>query len=249
MRRDAARSAGPREKPCMRGLAAAISSTFATPSAVSRIAWIRIGRFEPALRLELREQPIDVVDVPGAFDLRDHDHVELVADLADDGRQVVEEPGAVEAVHPRPELGRPKSVSRAIFTSPSRAATLFSTSIASSRFASRMSHLLGDLRHLRRHARIARVEEVDHPRGAEGNLAQRLGRADAERLGEVSRVAHGRAPAVRGDESSSPRRAGRSAGGRPFGSVFPWPHRSARRAKRWTCGCWSSTTTRTSASR
>jgi hypothetical protein len=45
MRRDAARSAGPKLTPCMRGLAAQISSTFVTPSAVSRIAWTRSGRW------------------------------------------------------------------------------------------------------------------------------------------------------------------------------------------------------------
>ena len=43
--------------------------------------------------LELGQQPIDVVDVLGALDLRDHDHVETVADLADQRGQVVEHPG------------------------------------------------------------------------------------------------------------------------------------------------------------
>jgi len=43
MPRDAARSAGPKLMPCMRGEAAAIASTFLTPSAVSRMAWMRIG--------------------------------------------------------------------------------------------------------------------------------------------------------------------------------------------------------------
>ena len=46
--RDAARSAGPSEMPCMRGDAAQISSTLTIPRAVSRIAWIRIGRVMPA---------------------------------------------------------------------------------------------------------------------------------------------------------------------------------------------------------
>ena len=35
--------------PCMRGLAVAMSSTFVTPSPVSRIAWTRICRFRPCL--------------------------------------------------------------------------------------------------------------------------------------------------------------------------------------------------------
>src|SRR4051812_42220773 len=48
MRRNAARSAGPKLMPWMRGEAAAISSRFETPSEVSRIAWMRIGRSIPA---------------------------------------------------------------------------------------------------------------------------------------------------------------------------------------------------------
>ena len=38
----------PKLMPCIRGEAAAISSRFATPCAVSRIAWMRIGRSSPA---------------------------------------------------------------------------------------------------------------------------------------------------------------------------------------------------------
>ena len=63
---------------------------------------------EPGLRLELGEQPVDVVDVPGALDLGDHDHVELVADLGDERGQVVEDPGALERVDPGPERGLPE---------------------------------------------------------------------------------------------------------------------------------------------
>ena len=68
----------------MRGLAAQISSTLATPRAVSRMAWTSSGSVEAGLGLELGEQAVDVVDVLGPLDLRDHDHVELVADLGDE---------------------------------------------------------------------------------------------------------------------------------------------------------------------
>src|SRR3954467_10270721 len=113
MRRDAARSAGPMLMPCMRGLAAAISSTFATPSAVSRIAWTRIGRSRRARpppraggggeRWGLGEEAVDVVDVPRALDLRDHDDLEALADLGHERRDVVEGPRRFERVDPRPE--------------------------------------------------------------------------------------------------------------------------------------------------
>ena len=101
------------------------------------------GCVSPALRLELREQPVDVVDVPGALDLRDHDHVELVADLAHERVRSSRHHGLVEAVDAGPELACRRSRPRApIFTSPSRAATLLSAGIASSRLPSRTSHFL-----------------------------------------------------------------------------------------------------------
>ena len=52
---------------------------------------------EPDLGLELGQQAIDVVDVLGPFDLRDHDHVEGVAGLGDRGDEVVEAPTASRA--------------------------------------------------------------------------------------------------------------------------------------------------------
>ena len=57
----------------------------------------------PALRLELGKQAVDVVDVPRPLDLRDHDHLEAVADLGDERRQVVEHPGRLERVHAGPQ--------------------------------------------------------------------------------------------------------------------------------------------------
>ena len=103
MPREAARSAGPRLMPCMRGLAPAMASTFLTPSAVSRMAWIRIGLGRRVLGFELGQQLIEVVDVPGPLDLRQHDHVELGAGGRHDLQDVVERPGRVERVDARPQ--------------------------------------------------------------------------------------------------------------------------------------------------
>ena len=50
---------------------------------------------QPGPRLELGEQPVDVVDVLGALHLGDHDDVEAVADLGDEGHEVVDH-GPVE---------------------------------------------------------------------------------------------------------------------------------------------------------
>ena len=68
----------------------------------------------PGLGLELGEQPVDVVDVlrrprPSGTMI----DVELVADLGDQRGQVVEHPGAVEAVDAGPELGVLAEVRRA----------------------------------------------------------------------------------------------------------------------------------------
>ena len=53
-------------------------------------------------RLELRQQLIEVVDVPRPVDLGQHDHVELAADRRDDLGDVVERPGRIEGVDARP---------------------------------------------------------------------------------------------------------------------------------------------------
>ena len=89
--RSAARSAGPRLMPCIRGLAPAISSTFATP-APSR------GSRGPGAAGSGRRGPragraaVEVMDILGALHLGHHDHVDPVADLGDQGREVVEDP-------------------------------------------------------------------------------------------------------------------------------------------------------------
>ncbi len=57
------------------------------------------------LGLELRQQLIQIVDVPRALDLGQHDDVELVAGFAHDLDDVVEHPRAVEAVDARPQAG------------------------------------------------------------------------------------------------------------------------------------------------
>jgi hypothetical protein len=59
----------------------------------------------PWLRFELGEELVEIVDVPRAFDLGQHDDVELVAGLRDDLGDVVEQPRRVEAVDARPQAG------------------------------------------------------------------------------------------------------------------------------------------------
>ena len=143
---------------------------------------------EAGLGLELGQQPVDVVDVPGALDLGDHHDVELVADLGDQRGQVVEHPGRLEAVDPRPQLGLaelhlPADADQAVargLLAVDRHRVL--------EVAEQDVHGRRDVGHLRDHLLVGEVEEMDHPRGLERDLEQRRGGADRERLSEVTGV-------------------------------------------------------------
>ena len=54
---------------------------------------MRIGLPDRVLGLKLGEQLIEIVDVPCAFDLGQHDDVEFPADGGDDLANVVQHPG------------------------------------------------------------------------------------------------------------------------------------------------------------
>ena len=58
---------------------------------------------QPVLRFELCQQLVEIMDIPCPFDLGQHDHIELVADLGDEFGDVVEHPGAVQRVDAGPE--------------------------------------------------------------------------------------------------------------------------------------------------
>ena len=57
------------------------------------------------LGLKLGEKLVEIMDVPFAFDLRQHDDVELVADGGDDLGNVVEHPWRIERVDAGPQSG------------------------------------------------------------------------------------------------------------------------------------------------
>jgi hypothetical protein len=140
--------------------------------------------------LELRDQAVGVVDVLGALDLREHDDVEHVPDLGDEGRQVVEHPRRVERVDPRPQLGLAHVDGLADLDQPVASRLLAVGLDRVLEVAQQDVHLRGDVGHLADHLLVRRVEEVDHPRGTERDLAHRFGRADRQRLEDVLRAAH-----------------------------------------------------------
>ena len=90
-------------------------------------------------RFELRQQLVEIMDVPGTIDLGQHDDVELVADCRDDLGDVVERPGRIERIDARPQSGRPKSTALPMAMKPERAASFASIGMASSRLPSTTS--------------------------------------------------------------------------------------------------------------
>ena len=146
---------------------------------------------EPGLRLELGEEAVDVVDVLGPLDLRDHDHVELVADLGDRGDRGRRGPTASRASSPgsRTACRRSRRSCRPR-RSPARAASLSLAGTPSSRLARRTSTVGARSGSFADHLRVRRREEVDHPRRPERDLADRVGGADGQRAEEVLGGAH-----------------------------------------------------------
>jgi hypothetical protein len=145
---------------------------------------------DAVLGLELGEQAVDVVDVPGALDLGDHDHVELVADLADDLGQVVEDPGRLERVHAGPELGLAEVHLAADADQALARGLLALDRDRVLEVAEQDVDLRGQVGRLGDHLLVREVEEVDHPRRQERDFANGLRGIDGERLEEVSGVAH-----------------------------------------------------------
>jgi len=187
IRRDAARSAGPKLIPCIRGLAVAISSRLTTPSPVSRIAWTRIASrarpWPPAEPATGRRN-----GCPRGPRLGHHDYVELVADLSHERGQIVEYPGrlqAVDRVHswvsPSPSPCPPGP------GPPGR--SLRSTGTASSRLPSRMS-TVGRCRAPWHHLLVGEVQESGSSGRPERDLHHGRGRADGQGLSEVAGVSH-----------------------------------------------------------
>ena len=142
------------------------------------------------LGFELRQKLIEIMDVPGAFDLRQHDDVELLADRGDDLANIVEHPRRVERVDARPQSGL------------AEIATLGhgDEAVARGRFGVRRNgileiaehhvDLMHQLGHPRAHFLDMRRHEMDHALEPQRQVAQRRRRPDRERLEEIARQFH-----------------------------------------------------------
>ena len=120
-----------------------------------------------------------------------------VADLGHRRGQVVEPPGRVERVDPGPELGVAEVGVLGHLDQPGAGGLLVGGGHAVLEVGQQHVDLGRHVGHLGHHLGVGGREEVDHPRRAHRDLAERLGGADGERSEEVLGVAHRRDPRTR----------------------------------------------------
>ncbi len=142
------------------------------------------------LGFELGEQLVEIMDVPRALDLGQHDHVELVADGGDDLDDVVEHPGRVERIDPRPQSGRAE-IARLRHGDEAGARRLLGIGRdCVFEIAEHHVDLMNELRDLGAHLLEVRRHEMDHALELDRQLAQRRRRSDRKRLEEIARQFH-----------------------------------------------------------
>ena len=150
--------------------------------------------FDFVARFELRQQLVEIVDVPGPIDLGQHDDVELVADGADDLDDVVERPGRIERVDARPQSGR--AVVDALCHLDEALARGFLGLDRNGVLEIAQHHvdLARELRHLGAQLVEVRRHEMDHALEPHRQIAHGRGRADGERGEELARQLQGWGP-------------------------------------------------------
>jgi hypothetical protein len=148
------------------------------------------GFLDVVLGLELGQQAVDVVDVPRPFDLGDHDHVKLVADRRDDREQVVEDPGAIEAVDAGPKGRLAEIVLLRDIDQPFARRLLVGRRDRIFQVAQEDIDLRDEVRDLGTHLLQLRREEVNHAVRPRGHRGGRLRRAGGERDEEGSGITH-----------------------------------------------------------
>ena len=146
---------------------------------------------QPMLRFQLCEKLVKIMDVPGPFDLGQHDDVELGADFGDKLRYIVEHPGAVQRIDADPESGGAKIVALADFdhTAPGRILCIGRNSVFE--IAEQHVDLRNDVPNLCPDLFVVPGEEVDHALQRHGQFPVGRRRTDCERLVKISRKFHG----------------------------------------------------------
>ena len=157
------------------------------------------GTLESVARFEQRQILVDEMNVPVAFDLGDHHHVKLVADLADEPGHIIDEPGRIERVDARPqarraEVGRLRHRDQAV---PGRLLGVDRNRVLE--IAEDDVDLADQLGRLRAHLVIVRRHEMDHALEARRKVEQRAGSPDRQRIEITTRSLHERGFCPDGD--------------------------------------------------
>ena len=156
---------------------------------------------EAMSRLEQGEILVDEMDVPVALDLGDHDDVELVADLADKPRHVVEKPGRVQRIDAHPQARRAEIGRLRHGDQPIARGDLGFNGDRVLEIAEHDIDLARELARFRPHLLVVRRHEMDHALEPRRQLEKRTRRADRERLEIFARGFHERRPWMWGFES------------------------------------------------
>ena len=143
------------------------------------------------LGFELSQELVEVVDVPWALHLRQHDHVELVTGGGDDFANISQHPRAVEAVDARPQAGRSEVVvaRHGNETGPRRLFLIGGNGVLE--VAEHDVDLAGDVLDFRANLFVVRGHEMNHALEPHRQHAIRLGSADGERGIKLLRRAAG----------------------------------------------------------
>src|SRR5215468_899331 len=128
---------------------------------------------------ELGQELVEIVDIPRALHLGQHDDVELVADGGNDLDDIIERPGRIERIDPGPKSGYAVVV-RLTHLDEAAPRRLFDVDLAD-----KVWNFLAQLFEVRRH-------EMDHALKPYRQIVQRNGRPDGKRLEELTGQFHER---------------------------------------------------------
>ncbi len=162
-------------------------------------------------RFELRQELVEIGDVPGSLDLGQHDDVELAPDRADDLDHVVERPRAVERIHARPQAGRAEVGRLGHLDEAGASGFLGVGRDCVLEIAEHDVDLFDEIRHFGAEFFEMRRHEMNHPLDLGGRFAQRRRGADGERTVELIGKFHLDAAPKNCVELSQMRRLGNGA--------------------------------------
>ena len=143
---------------------------------------------------ELRQQLVEIMNVPRAFDLRQHHHVELVADGGDDLVDVVEHPRRIQGIDPRPQARRAEIIGERHGDEAGARRGLGLDRHGVFEIAEHDIDLAREVADLGAHLFVVGRDEINHPLDLDRQFAVGRRRADGERLVKFAWRFHDGAP-------------------------------------------------------